>query len=187
MESLDRERYQTVYARNPGAVAAPTAGLHLTQATLDSFRDKHIDVAYVTLHVGAGTFKPISSDTLADHVMHSERFEMPESSVAAWNKCRKQGGRVVAVGTTVVRVLETVFGEERRDLKALRGDTNIFLYPPYRFEAVDALLTNFHLPRSTLLALVMAFAGVELTRRAYAHAIENEYRFYSYGDAMFIE
>jgi len=186
-DSVDRERYQTVYARIPGAVAAPTAGLHLTQETLDSLRDKRVEVATVTLHVGAGTFKPILSDTLADHVMHSEEYQMPEGSVTAWNTCRNQGGRVTAVGTTVVRVLETVFGGERRDLNALRGSTNIFMYPPYRFEAVDMLLTNFHLPRSTLLSLVMAFAGVELTRRAYVHAIEKEYRFYSYGDAMFIE
>jgi|CXWL01.1.fsa_nt_gi S-adenosylmethionine:tRNA ribosyltransferase-isomerase len=182
----DRERYQTVYARNPGAVAAPTAGLHLSSEILDRVRTRGVSIAFVTLHVGAGTFKPIAVDQLADHVMHHERFEISEEAAADWKECRRRGGRVVAVGTTVVRVLETVLGSERKDAPRMES-TNLFIHPPHRVTAVDALLTNFHLPRSTLLALVMAFSGVELVRRAYQHAIAARYRFYSYGDAMFIE
>ncbi len=186
IDSTDRERYQTVYARAPGAVAAPTAGLHLSQQILDGVRQRGVSIAFVTLHVGVGTFKPIAASRLADHVMHHERFEMPDDTVTAWKECRARGGRVVAVGTTVVRVLESVLGEGNNQA-ARSGTTNIFIHPPHRLTAVDALLTNFHLPRSTLLALVMAFAGIDLTRRAYAHAVESRYRFYSYGDAMFIE
>jgi S-adenosylmethionine:tRNA ribosyltransferase-isomerase len=184
LEKSDRDRYQTVYARVPGAVAAPTAGLHLSVQILAEIRDRGVSIAYVTLHVGPGTFKPISAERLADHVMHYEHFEIPDATVLACKNCRARGGRVVAVGTTVVRALESVMGGEQQSAKI--GSTNLFIYPPYRVTAVDALLTNFHLPRSTLLALVMAFAGIDLTREAYRHAIEKRYRFYSYGDAMFI-
>jgi S-adenosylmethionine:tRNA ribosyltransferase-isomerase len=188
---MDRERYQTVYAKVPGAVAAPTAGLHLTDPILDRIREGSIEITSVTLHVGLGTFKPVMVDDLADHVMHSERYEISaESRKAIWN-CRARGGRIVAVGTTSVRVLETIAPsianrQSTIDNSALRGSTELLIYPPYRFRLVDALLTNFHLPRSTLLALVMAFAGIEHSRDAYAHAITERYRFYSYGDAMLI-
>jgi S-adenosylmethionine:tRNA ribosyltransferase-isomerase len=186
-ESRDRERYQTVYARSPGAVAAPTAGLHLSDEVLARIRERGVSIAYVTLHVGAGTFKPIAVSDVAAHPMHSERFAIPDETIAAWQKCRNQGHRVVAVGTTVVRVLESVLGTGR-DSSIRSGSTNLFIYPPYRITTVDAMLTNFHLPRSTLLALVMAFAGLELIRVAYRHAIDSCcYRFYSYGDAMLIE
>lgn len=185
-ESEDRERYQTVYARSPGAVAAPTAGLHLTKETLDALAQRDVKIGYVTLHVGAGTFKPVEAEDLTAHAMHSESYHLPDETVAAWRECRSRGGRVVAVGTTVVRVLESVLGE-RMDAGVRRGSTRLFIYPPYRITTVDALLTNFHLPSSTLLALVMAFAGVEPTRQAYQHAIQQRYRFYSYGDAMLIE
>ena len=185
-ESCDRERYQTVYARSPGAVAAPTAGLHLSDEVLTRIRERGVSIAFVTLHVGAGTFKPIAVSDVAAHPMHSEQFAIPDETIAAWRNCRAQGHRVVAVGTTVVRVLESVLGTGR-DSSIRSGSTNLFIYPPYRITTVDAMLTNFHLPRSTLLALVMAFAGVELIRVAYRHAIDSCYRFYSYGDAMFIE
>lgn len=184
--AMDEERYQTVYARVAGAVAAPTAGLHLSGDLLGNVRARGVGIAFVTLHVGPGTFKPISAPRIGEHVMHFERFEIPEETVSAWKECRRRGGRVVAVGTTVVRVLETVFGMGK-DASVRRGSTNLFVYPPYKVSSIDALLTNFHLPQSTLLALVMAFAGIDLTRRAYTHAIEQGYRFYSYGDAMFIE
>lgn len=188
IDATDRARYQTVYARRSGAVAAPTAGLHLTESMLDRIRERGVEIAFVTLHVGPGTFKPIAVDRLADHVMHEERYELPEETARAAERCRRRGGRIVAVGTTTVRVLETAArnsGDFAR-LSPGRGSTGIFIYPPYAFRVVDALLTNFHLPRSTLLALVMAFAGVERTRRAYAHAIAQAYRFYSFGDAMLI-
>lgn len=185
-ESVDRERYQTVYARCPGAVAAPTAGLHLTKEMLDALSQRGVNIAFVTLHVGAGTFKPVEAEDLTAHAMHSESYQLPDDTVDAWRECRSRGGRVVAVGTTVVRVLESVLGEGM-DAGVRRGSTRLFIYPPYRITTVDALLTNFHLPSSTLLALVMAFAGVELTRQAYQHAITQQYRFYSYGDAMLIE
>ncbi len=194
-DQIDRERYQTVYAKAPGAVAAPTAGLHLTQAILDRIQERQVAIATVTLHVGLGTFKPIIADDLADHVMHSEEYEVSETAVRAILDCRARGGRVVAVGTTTVRVLETLalsIANRQSPIansavaSSLRGSTDLLIYPPYRFRLVDALLTNFHLPRSTLLALVMAFAGIEPTRRAYAHAISRRYRFFSYGDAMLI-
>jgi S-adenosylmethionine:tRNA ribosyltransferase-isomerase len=178
-EARDCERYQTVYARHPGAVAAPTAGLHLSPQILHQVRQR------LTLHVGPGTFKPISAHRLADHVMHYERFEISPETVEAWKECRRRRGRVVAVGTTVVRVLETALADPSGS-GARTGSTNLFIYPPYQITTVDALLTNFHLPESTLLALVMSFAGIDLTRRAYKHSIAARYRFYSYGDAMFI-
>lgn len=185
--SADRDRYQTIFAERPGAIAAPTAGLHFTDELLDRCRSRGIETAFVTLHVGVGTFKPIAVDDLCMHRMHAERYELPASTAAVLAACRRRGGRVVAVGTTSVRVLETCADVlDGETPKAHAGETDIFIYPPYRFRAVDALLTNFHLPRSTLLALVMAFGGIERIRAAYAHAIENEYRFYSYGDAMLI-
>ncbi|MCH9652924.1 MAG: tRNA preQ1(34) S-adenosylmethionine ribosyltransferase-isomerase QueA [Planctomycetes bacterium] len=180
----DRERYQTVYANQPGAVAAPTAGLHFTPALLERCKQKGIGIAKVTLHVGIGTFKPISTETLEEHKMHSEWCELSKESAEQLNTTRKNGGRIVSVGTTSVRTLESVAREGA--LKAWSGETDIFIYPPYQFQVVDCLLTNFHLPKSTLLVLVSAFAGTELIRQAYEKAVEAKYRFYSYGDAMLI-
>jgi S-adenosylmethionine:tRNA ribosyltransferase-isomerase len=181
----DRERYQTVYARQPGAIAAPTAGLHLTTELLEDLRDRGVQPVFVTLHVGVGTFKPVTAERLTQHAMDAESYEVPRATADALNACRQRGGRVVAVGTTSVRVLESA-AACGQTVASVRGSTDLFIYPPYEFGVVDALLTNFHLPKSTLLALVMAFAGIETTRRAYAHAIEEHYRFYSYGDAMLI-
>ncbi|MDX1696824.1 MAG: tRNA preQ1(34) S-adenosylmethionine ribosyltransferase-isomerase QueA [Thiohalobacterales bacterium] len=180
----DQERYQTVYARRPGAVAAPTAGLHFDDEILDAIRDRGVTTAFVTLHVGAGTFQPVRADHLQDHVMHREYYEVGSAAAASIAAARARGGRVVAVGTTVVRTLESAV----RDgvVAAGAGETQLFITPGYRFRVVDALLTNFHLPESTLLMLVCAFAGHELTLAAYRHAIEAGYRFFSYGDAMFI-
>lgn len=184
-EAQDLERYQTVYARQPGAVAAPTAGLHFDENILTAIENKGIKSAYVTLHVGAGTFQPVRSEHIKDHAMHSEYLQVPEDTVSLCNQAREQGGRIIAVGTTAVRSLETASASG--ELQAYRGETDIFIYPGYQFKSVDALLTNFHLPESTLLMLVCAFAGYETTMRAYKHAVEEEYRFFSYGDAMFIE
>jgi len=184
-ELADASRYQTVFAAQPGAVAAPTAGLHFTPALLERLVQAGHELAYVTLHVGPGTFAPLRSDDLREHVMHEERFEVPATTRDAIARARAAGRKVVAVGTTVVRTLESV-ADEQGNVAAGPGSTAIFIYPPYRFRVIDVLLTNFHLPRSTLLALVMAFAGVERTRAAYAHAIAAGYRFYSYGDAMLI-
>lgn len=181
----DRLRYQTVYADRPGAVAAPTAGLHFTQRTLCDLQRRGVAVARVTLHVGLGTFEPIQVDDLADHRMHREWYRLPVEAAGAVARCRQRDGRVVAVGTTSLRVLESC-ADGRRGVRGGEGWTDLFCYPPYPFEAADALLTNFHLPRSTLLALVMAFAGPEQVRRAYRHAVEAGYRFYSYGDSMLI-
>jgi len=181
---VDRERYQTVYARRPGAVAAPTAGLHFTPELLASLERAGVRTARVTLHVGPGTFRPIEVDRVEEHRMHSERFELPEETVRAVEETRAGGGRVICVGTTVVRVLEAVAKEGK--LHALKGRTDIYIYPGFRFRVVDGLLTNFHLPRSSLLVLVSAFAGVEKVRELYREAIEEGYRFYSYGDAMLL-
>ena len=180
----DRERYQTVYAREPGAVAAPTAGLHFDTEMLDALRARGINTARITLHVGAGTFQPVRGEDIDDHVMHAERIEVSAAVCTQIAQTRAAGKRVVAVGTTVVRSLETaaLAGE----LEPLRGESSLFIRPGFDFRVVDALLTNFHLPRSTLLMLVSAFAGVGLIRRAYAHAVAQRYRFFSYGDAMFI-
>jgi len=186
-DAIDRDRYQTVYAQRPGAVAAPTAGLHLTKPLLDRLRSRGVDIAFVTLHVGLGTFKPVTANDLSRHVMHAERYELPQETAEAVKACRRRGGRVVAVGTTTVRVLES--SHDAGDARTVHpgcGSTTLLIYPPYDFRVVDVLLTNFHLPKSTLLALVMAFAGVERTRRAYAHAVEQRYRFYSFGDAMLV-
>jgi S-adenosylmethionine:tRNA ribosyltransferase-isomerase len=180
----DRERYQTVYARQAGAVAAPTAGLHFTPDVFSRLQKRRIATAFVTLHVGLGTFQPIQSDDYHQHRMHREWGELLAATVAAIADCKRRGGRIIAVGTTTVRVLETVAASG--GLRPWSGETDLYIYPPYEFRAVDALLTNFHLPRSTLLLLVAAFTGVDLLRDAYTTAIANAYRFYSYGDAMLI-
>jgi len=181
----DEARYQTVYANAPGAVAAPTAGLHFDAAMLDALRAQGVGTAQVTLHVGAGTFQPVRVDAIADHKMHSERYTIPDAAVAAIAETRARGGRVVAVGTTSLRALEAA--AQSGKLHAGSGETDIFITPGYRFRAVDALVTNFHLPKSTLLMLVSAFAGLDAIRAAYAHAVREHYRFFSYGDAMFLE
>ncbi len=180
----DRQRYQTVYAQQPGAVAAPTAGLHFTPEVFHKLADRGIAKTFVTLHVGLGTFRPIQAANVAEHQMHGEWGEVPAAAVEAIERCRERGGRVVAVGTTAVRVLETVAATG--PIRPWSGETNLYIYPPYPFRVVAALITNFHLPRSSLLLLVSAFAGVEPIRRAYKTAIEEHYRFYSYGDAMLI-
>jgi len=181
----DRRRYQTVYARKSGAVAAPTAGLHFTKSTLSALEGAGHETAYVTLHVGPGTFRPVQVDSLDEHEMHEEAYEVSDATVAAIARARDEGRPVVAVGTTVVRTLESSVNAEGNPVAGL-DTTRLFIRPPCRFHVVDHLVTNFHLPRSTLLALVMAFAGVDLTRRAYREAAERRYRFYSYGDAMLI-
>lgn len=183
-EPADRERYQTVYAARPGAVAAPTAGLHFDQAMLDRLAAQGVRFGRVTLHVGAGTFQPVRSDRLDEHVMHAEQVEVGEEVCALAADTRRGGGRIVAVGTTAVRSLETAAADGA--LRPYRGDTRLFIRPGYRFRSLDLLLTNFHLPESTLLMLVCAFAGFEPVMAAYRHAIHAGYRFFSYGDAMLI-
>ena len=183
-DAADRERYQTVYAREPGAVAAPTAGLHFDQLTLARLEQAGIAIGRLTLHVGAGTFQPLRVDEIDDHRMHSERFRIPDETVTAISSARRRGGRVIAVGTTVVRTLEAAASDDT--LMAGAGETDIFIRPGHRFRVIDALLTNFHLPESTLLVLVAAFAGRERVLAAYHHAIAGRYRFFSYGDAMFV-
>jgi S-adenosylmethionine:tRNA ribosyltransferase-isomerase len=191
-EKSDRERYQTVYARTLGAIAAPTAGLHFDESIFAALRARHVPHAFVTLHVGAGTFAPVRAEDIAAHRMHAEYLEVSESTCAAINEVSAAGGRVIAVGTTVVRSLETAAtasgastaGASR--IAPYRGRTDIFIKPGYKFRAVDAMVTNFHLPESTLLMLCSAFAGREALLAAYAHAVEARYRFFSYGDAMFL-
>ncbi|MBN2311285.1 MAG: tRNA preQ1(34) S-adenosylmethionine ribosyltransferase-isomerase QueA [Candidatus Hydrogenedentes bacterium] len=183
-DEADRARYQTVYARAPGAVAAPTAGLHFTESVFASLDAAGVRRAHLTLHVGYGTFRPIQTDRVEDHELEAEDYEFPAAAADLLNETRAAGGRVVAVGTTSTRVLETQF--EDGAFRPGAGRTGRFIYPPYRFEAVDALQTNFHLPRSSLLALVCAFAGVEAIREAYRLAIRERFRFYSYGDVMLI-
>jgi S-adenosylmethionine:tRNA ribosyltransferase-isomerase len=185
LDQLDAERYQTVYARESGAVAAPTAGLHFTTELLEELRQRGIQAAYLTLHVGLGTFKPVAAERVEDHPMHPERFHLPAATATAVSRARSEGRRVVAVGTTTVRVLESI--GHAQGLGDISGETNLFIYPPYKFRVVDALITNFHLPRSTLLMLVAAFAGREFLLSAYRAAIDAGYRFYSYGDACLIE
>jgi S-adenosylmethionine:tRNA ribosyltransferase-isomerase len=180
----DRARYQTVYARRPGAVAAPTAGLHFTPRLFERLKEHGIDWAFLTLHVGLGTFQPIRAADVTQHRLHREWGELPRNTAQAILRCRERGRRVVAVGTTSVRVLETVAASG--PIRPWSGETELFIYPPYSFRAVDGLVTNFHLPKTSLLLLVSAFAGADLTRQAYQAAIEKEYRFYSYGDAMLI-
>jgi S-adenosylmethionine:tRNA ribosyltransferase-isomerase len=189
----DKERYQTVFAKPAGSVAAPTAGLHFTPEILEKIQTRGVKICFVTLHVGAGTFLPVKTENVADHKMHAERFEIGEETASVVNEAKKNGHRVVAVGTTAVRTLETVAGQNAGKLNVYEGKTNIFIFPPAEFEIVDALLTNFHLPESTLLMLVSAFAapgekirGRDLVLSAYAEAIRERYRFFSYGDAMFI-
>ena len=182
-DAADDARYQTVYAKHQGAVAAPTAGLHFTDALLAALKDKGAELAEVTLHVGAGTFQPVRVENIADHKMHSEWYEVPQATADAVAAAKARGAKVWAVGTTSMRALESAAREIGR-LKAGCGDTDIFITPGYRFRVADRLITNFHLPKSTLLMLVSAFAGTEEIRRIYRHAIEREYRFFSYGDAM---
>jgi S-adenosylmethionine:tRNA ribosyltransferase-isomerase len=184
-DEMDRQRYQTVYAQKPGAVAAPTAGLHFTPEILGRLDEIGIERVMVTLHVGAGTFKPITSDTLAGHVMHTENFLIDKGAAEALNRAKKEKRRIVAVGTTSARVLETQ--PDDRPIVAGTGSTNIFIYAPYRWKHVGALITNFHLPRSTLIALVAAMTGLEEQRKIYQEAIVEHYRFFSYGDAMLVE
>ena len=188
----DNDRYQTVFAQPIGSVAAPTAGLHFTEALLEEIRARGVSICFVTLHVGLGTFQPVKAETLAAHKMHEERFEIGDETVRAVNAAKAAGHRVIAVGTTAVRVLESVAAKNAGKLNVYNGKTNIFIYPPFQFQIVDALLTNFHLPCSTLLMLVSAFAAPGETRgramvlAAYAAAIRERYRFFSYGDAMLI-
>jgi len=188
-ENSDRERYQTVYNEKPGAVAAPTAGLHFDDALLEQLKAKGIEFAFVTLHVGAGTFQPVKVDEIADHIMHAEYVEVSDDVINQIKKTKASGGRVVAVGTTSVRSLESAAKSAQvkgTELTAFYGDTDIFITPGYEFQLVDALLTNFHLSESTLIMLVSAFAGYDNIMKAYQHAISERYRFFSYGDAMFL-
>ncbi len=181
---IDRERYQTVYAQKTGAVAAPTAGLHFTKELIEQLKNRDINFAYVTLHVGAGTFKPVTAENLEDHRIHKERFSIDDKNVRIINSAKDKGGRIIAVGTTSVRTLETAAKGLR--VESIHGVTDLFIQPGFKFKIVDAIVTNFHLPKSTLLALVAAFAGLENILKTYSHAIEQRYRFYSYGDAMLI-
>lgn len=180
-EKLDKSRYQTVYAKTDGAVAAPTAGLHFTKALLSKIKKNKINIGYLTLHVGWGTFRSVRNDDIASHKMDAEYFQISKNTLDLVEKTKKQGGRVFAVGTTATRALETIIDKNKQ-----RGQTDLFIYPGYKFKSVDCLLTNFHLPRSTLLMLVAAFASLDFIKRAYADAIKNNYRFYSYGDCMLI-
>ncbi|MEL7627615.1 tRNA preQ1(34) S-adenosylmethionine ribosyltransferase-isomerase QueA [Pectobacterium aroidearum] len=186
-EDADRELYQTVYSQRPGAVAAPTAGLHFDEPMLAALREKGIEMAFVTLHVGAGTFQPVRVDTIEDHIMHAEYAEVPQDVVDAVLACKARGNRVIAVGTTSVRSLESAAqASQNAPIEPFFGDTKIFIYPGYHYRIIDALVTNFHLPESTLIMLVSAFAGYQNTMSAYREAVSEQYRFFSYGDAMFI-
>jgi S-adenosylmethionine:tRNA ribosyltransferase-isomerase len=184
-DDFDERRYQTVYAKEPGAVAAPTAGLHFDDGLLEALRAMGVQITYVTLHVGAGTFQPVRVENLSDHVMHSEWYDVPAQTLVAIERAKVNGSRITAVGTTTLRALEgaAVSGT----LQSGFGETNIFILPGFRFNVVERLITNFHLPKSTLLMLVSAFGGIENIRRAYAFAIKDRYRFFSYGDAMLID
>ncbi|MCE0493191.1 tRNA preQ1(34) S-adenosylmethionine ribosyltransferase-isomerase QueA [Vibrio salinus] len=189
-EDADKERYQTVYSVKPGAVAAPTAGLHFDNALIKDIENKGVQLAYVTLHVGAGTFQPVRVEDVENHHMHSEYVEVPQEVIDAVKETKERGGRVIAVGTTSVRSLESAAQSALKkgvELEAFFGDTDIFIYPGYEYQIIDCLITNFHLPESTLIMLVSAFAGYEHVMTAYNHAVEQKYRFFSYGDAMFIE
>ena len=184
-DAQDQQRYQTVFARNPGAVAAPTAGLHFDENLLDRVRQRGAQFGYVTLHVGAGTFAPVRVDDLSEHRMHAERLQVSQQLVEQVAATRAAGGRIVAIGTTVVRALESAAASG--ELRPFDGDSRLFITPGYQYQVVDALLTNFHLPESTLLMLVCAFSGYEPVMQAYAHAVTQNYRFFSYGDAMWLE
>lgn len=182
----DKDRYQTVYAKNIGSAAAPTAGLHFTQELLDKIKAKGINVLYVTLHVGLGTFRPVNVEDVTKHKMHSEFYQMSESVARKLNKAKKEGKRIISVGTTSTRTLETIMGLYG-EFKECCGNTEIFIYPGYEFKAIDALITNFHLPKSTLIMLVSALASKEYIMKAYEEAVKMEYRFFSFGDSMFIK
>jgi S-adenosylmethionine:tRNA ribosyltransferase-isomerase len=186
-EVSDEQRYQTVYAKHPGAVAAPTAGLHFDEELLQRISKKGVSQAFVTLHVGAGTFQPVRNNDLSKHQMHSEWYNISQATVQAVNKTKEKGGRVIAVGTTSVRALEAACQEHQGKLTATSRDTALFITPGYQWHTVDAMVTNFHLPQSTLLMLVAAFIGMAPMKSAYLHAVEQRYRFFSYGDAMFLE
>ena len=186
LKKLDFERYQTVYAKDEGSVAAPTAGLHFTEEILENLKNKGVDIIYVTLNVGMGTFRPVKCEKVEDHIMHSESFEVTQEAADKINKAKKEGKNIIAVGTTSVRTLETVYNKYGC-IKACHDSSKLFIYPPYEFKVVDKLITNFHLPKSTLLMLVSALAGKEFIFKAYKEAIENKYRFFSYGDCMFIK
>lgn len=180
----DSDRYQTIYAKNLGAVAAPTAGLHFDDAIFEKIKQRNIEVAYLTLHVGAGTFKPVTVENVLDHAMHFERYYFPSETAELISKTKERGGRICAIGTTSLRVLESIYSKD--DVNIGEGSTNLFITPGYTFSVVDCLITNFHLPKSTLFMLVSAFMGIDKMKRAYQHAIDQKYRFFSYGDAMFL-
>lgn len=186
-ELKQKDRYQTVYARYNGSAAAPTAGLHFTSELLEKIQEKGVEIANVTLHVGIGTFRPVKEDTVEAHKMHSEHFYIKQEDVEKINKAKKNGNRVIAVGTTSCRVLETISDEKTGMVKPIEDDTQIFIYPGYKFKCIDGLITNFHLPQSTLLMLVSALAGKDYIMRAYKEAVKEKYRFFSFGDAMFIK
>lgn len=181
----DKERYQTVYSKINGSSAAPTAGLHFTEDLLQHLKDKGVQIEYVTLHVGLGTFRPVKADKIENHTMHSEFYKIDVDTAQRLNTAKKQGKKIIAVGTTSVRTLESAVNDEQM-LEKLEDNTNIFIYPPYNFKFVDSIITNFHLPESTLIMMISAFSGKENVFKAYQNAIENEYRFFSFGDAMFI-
>ena len=182
----DKDRYQTVYAKNLGSAAAPTAGLHFTKEYLDKIKDKKVNIEYITLHVGLGTFRPVNVDDVTKHVMHSEYYEISDKTAKALNNTKRNNKKIIAVGTTTTRVLETVMASNS-EFKAQTGNTNIFIYPGFKFKAIDGLLTNFHLPKSTLVMLVSALAGKDNILNAYNHAVKEKYRFFSFGDCMFIK
>lgn len=184
-ESLDRDRYQTVFAEREGSIAAPTAGLHFTPSLLQSLREKEVRFTFLTLHIGPGTFTPVKVKNIEEHSMEAEWVEIPEETAKLINETKEKGGRVIAVGTTTTRSLES-FCDEKGRVRPVKGYTSLFIYPPYSFRVIDGLITNFHLPKSTLLMLVSAFAGRDLILKTYQEAIKKEYRFYSYGDAMLI-
>ena len=185
IKKLDFERYQTVYAKDEGSVAAPTAGLHFTEEILKKLKDKGVGIAYVTLNVGLGTFRPVKCENILEHKMHSETFEITQETADAINQAKKEGKKIIAVGTTTVRTLETAY-QKYGEIKACHDESKLFIYPPYEFKVIDNLITNFHLPKSTLLMLVSALAGKDFIFEAYQEAIENKYRFFSYGDCMYI-
>lgn len=181
----EKDRYQTVYAKHEGSSAAPTAGLHFTDELLEKIKEKGVEIANVTLHVGIGTFRPVKVETIEEHDMHSEHYYIKQEDAEKINKAKQNGGRIIAIGTTSCRVLESV-ADENGQVKETEGDTNIFIYPSYKFKCIDALITNFHLPESTLIMLVSALAGKQYIMEAYEHAVKEKYKFFSFGDAMFI-
>ena len=183
----EKDRYQTVYARERGSAAAPTAGLHFTERLLDELKSSGVHIAFITLHVGLGTFRPVSADSVEEHDMHAEYYQMSEGTADLLNSVKKQGGRIITVGTTSTRTLETIAGKHGGEFKAESGWTDIFIYPGYEFKAIDAMITNFHLPKSTLMMLISALAGREHVLSAYKEAVERKYRFFSFGDAMLIK